>query len=134
MIIHNLLAKPRAIFFIPVNNFRSFLTHFSEDPDQAVDRVWSVVRLYCFSLTCLSVLLAKCLHIYSHLLSLPFFDLLLFGPTLFLQDFIFIGIAHYLSRRHRSTGGYVFSALLAIFVWYAFSHNSQALIVCNIFL
>ena len=70
--------------------------------DKALGRLWAVCRLYCFSITFLAVLLAKCLRIYTHLLSLPWLSLLLFSPTLFLQDAVFLAVAHRMSWPYRS--------------------------------
>lgn len=92
---------------------------------QAFERFLPVFRLYCFSLTCLAVLAAKVLHIYSHFLSVPSLQILLFGPTLFLQDAVFLSIAHYLSRPHRNPPVFAVSQVLAAVTRYVMSVYAQ---------
>ncbi|KAJ5611205.1 hypothetical protein N7510_007924 [Penicillium lagena] len=51
---------------------------------------WSFSRKYWFSLLFNAIVAAKLLHIYSHLHSLPWDRFVAWGPTLFLQDALFL--------------------------------------------
>ncbi|KAH2272923.1 hypothetical protein KXW96_005194 [Aspergillus fumigatus] len=69
-----------------------------DSPAHTFDRWWSVSRKFFFTLTVISLIWAKLLHIYAHLYSLPPAKLLLWGPTFFFQDVIFILVVRLLTQ------------------------------------
>ncbi|KAG0153655.1 hypothetical protein PDIDSM_2309 [Penicillium digitatum] len=90
------------------------------------DHWWPASRKYWFSLSFIAVLCAKILHIYSHLNSLPLGQLIIWGPTFFLQDVVCIWLTHILCAdyQHRWTRAIV--ALLVIPTSLAISGLSAA--------
>lgn len=63
---------------------------------QHFDALQRAVRRYCFAIIFTTLCCAKLLHLYSHRRSLLLSQFLLWGPTFFLQDIIFILLARIL--------------------------------------
>ena len=78
------------------------------------DHYWPISRKYWFSLLFIAVICAKILHIYSHLNSLPVGQLIIWGPTFFLQDVVCILLTHSLCADHQRRWARVIAALLAV--------------------
>lgn len=70
-------------------------------PARTFDLYWEVVRRYCFTLGLLALLVAKLLHLYAHLHSLPTAKFLLWGPTFLFQDVVAILLLRLATQRLR---------------------------------
>ncbi|CDM31346.1 hypothetical protein DTO013E5_8 [Penicillium roqueforti] len=78
------------------------------------DHCWPVSRRYWFSLLFIAVICAKILHIYSHLNSLSPGELMIWGPTFFLQDVVCVSFAHILCADYQRRWARVIAALLVV--------------------
>lgn len=78
------------------------------------DDCWPASRKYWFSLLLISVICAKCIHIYSHLNSLPFGQLLVWGPTFFLQDVVCALFVHCLCAKFQRRWARIPAALVVV--------------------
>ncbi|KAF7165035.1 hypothetical protein CNMCM5623_009387 [Aspergillus felis] len=85
-----------------------------DSPAHTFDRWWNVSRKFFFALTFISLIWAKFLHIYAHLYSLPPSKLLLWGPTFFFQDVIFILLVRLLTQTIPWRPGAIFAALCTV--------------------
>ncbi|KAJ5813065.1 hypothetical protein N7447_010088 [Penicillium robsamsonii] len=90
------------------------------------DHCWPASSKYWFSLLFIAVICAKCLHIYSHLNSLPLGQLMIWGPTFFLQDVVCIMLTHSLCVDYQRRWTRVIAALLVIPASLAISGLSAA--------
>ncbi|KAJ5366293.1 hypothetical protein N7541_000234 [Penicillium brevicompactum] len=90
------------------------------------DDCWPASRKYWFSLLLISVICAKCIHIYSHLNSLPFGQLLVWGPTFFLQDFVCALFVHCLCAKFQRRWARIPAALVVVPLSLAISGLSAA--------
>ncbi|CAG7922239.1 unnamed protein product [Penicillium olsonii] len=90
------------------------------------DDCWPASRKYWFGLLLISVICAKCLHIYSHLNSLPLGQLLLWGPTFFLQDAVVVLLTHLLCAKFQSRWVRIGAAVLVVPLSLAISGLSAA--------
>ncbi|KAJ5559068.1 hypothetical protein N7535_009067 [Penicillium sp. DV-2018c] len=95
-------------------------------PSLWLDHCWPASRKYCFSLLFIAVICAKLLHIYSHLNSLPVSQLLIWGPTFFLQDVLCIMITFGLCANFESRWMRALAALVVIPVSLGLSGLSAA--------
>lgn len=78
------------------------------------DECWPASRKYFLSLLLISVICAKCLHIYSHLNSLPLGQLMIWGPTFFVQDILCILLVHSLCANFQSRWARIPAALVVV--------------------
>jgi hypothetical protein len=85
-----------------------------DSPGHTFDRWWSVSRKFFFTLTFVSLIWAKFLHIYAHLYSLPPAKLLLWGPTFFFQDVIFILVIRLLTQTIPWRPGTILAAVCTV--------------------
>jgi hypothetical protein len=83
-------------------------------PSLWFDVYWTASRKYFFGLLFIGVISAKLLHIYSHLNSLSIGQFLLWGPTFFLQDFVCLLLALFLTQNFNRRWSRVLAALAAI--------------------
>ncbi|KAJ5931026.1 Alkaline phosphatase-like alpha/beta/alpha [Penicillium verhagenii] len=74
----------------------------AKSPQLYLDRAWGASRKYFFSLIFISLLLAKCFHIYVNPRSVGLLSLLFWGPTFFLVDILIILVACRLARSFES--------------------------------
>lgn len=84
------------------------------------DHCWPASRKYWFSLLFIAVICAKILHIYSHLNSLPLGQLIVWGPTFFLQDVVCIFLTHSLCADYQHRWARAIVALLVVPTRYEF--------------
>ncbi|CAI7649230.1 unnamed protein product [Penicillium crustosum] len=90
------------------------------------DHCWPASRKYWFSLLFIAVICAKILHIYSHLNSLPLGQLIVWGPTFFLQDVVCIFLTHSLCADYQHRWARAIVALLVVPTSLAMSGLSAA--------
>ncbi|CAI7658212.1 unnamed protein product [Penicillium manginii] len=62
---------------------------------------WELSRKFWYSFLFVSIFFAKLLHIWAHIDSIPVGTLFLWGSTFFVQDIIFLFLAHLLSRSYQ---------------------------------
>ncbi|KAJ6183905.1 hypothetical protein N7519_005206 [Penicillium mononematosum] len=95
----------------------AFITRFGSkaiSPSFWFDHCWPNSRKFWFSLLFIAVICAKILHIYSHLNSLPLGQLVIWGPTFFLQDVVCILLTHGLCADHQRRWARVIAASLVV--------------------
>lgn len=63
---------------------------------------WEISRKFWFSFLFVSIFFAKILHLYAHIDSIRFGTLFLWGTTFFVQDIIFLFLAHLLARSYQN--------------------------------
>ncbi|OQE36014.1 hypothetical protein PENCOP_c012G05152 [Penicillium coprophilum] len=84
-----------------------------QSPAETLDAVWDFARRYFFTLAFLSLFLAKLLHLYAHLYSLPLPRFFLWGLTFFFQDVMILLLFRILCQKVAWRPG---AAVLAILV------------------
>lgn len=75
---------------------------------------WKLSRKFWFGFLTISIVAAKLLHVYAHCGSVPLADLILWGPTFFVQDIIFLLLAFALTRDYDRAWICVLGALALI--------------------
>ena len=70
---------------LPVRGFQAAVT-------------WEISRKFWFGFLTIAIICAKLLHVYAHADSVPLGKLILWGPTFFVQDIIFLLLAFALTR------------------------------------
>lgn len=78
-----------------------FLRQMYASPARTFDHCWEFWRRYFFTLGLLALLIAKILHLYAHLHSLPISRFLLWGPTFLFQDALVILLLRIVTQRLR---------------------------------
>jgi hypothetical protein len=100
-----------------VHAVHAFLSHgirrVRVSPAETLDAVWDFARRYFFTLALLSLFIAKFLHLYAHIYSLPAPRLFLWGLTFFFQDVVLLLLFRILCQKVAWRPG---AALLAILV------------------
>ncbi|XHG02953.1 hypothetical protein AWENTII_006272 [Aspergillus wentii] len=87
---------------------------------------WTASRKYWFALLFIAIFSAKVLHVYSHLSSLPLPQLLVWGPTFFVQDVLCIFVCWGLCRNFHNKWVRISAALVAVPASIAISFMSAA--------
>ncbi|KAJ5786985.1 hypothetical protein N7457_001975 [Penicillium paradoxum] len=82
-------------------------------PAETLDAVWDFSRRYFFTLAFLSLFIAKVLHLYAHIYSLPAARFFLWGLTFFFQDVMVLLLFRILCQKVSWRPG---AALLAVVV------------------
>lgn len=63
---------------------------------------WELSRKFWYSFLFVSIFFAKVLHLFAHIDSVPVGKLFLWGSTFFVQDIIFLFLAHVLARSYQN--------------------------------
>lgn len=85
-----------------------------DSPAHTFDRWWHASRKFFFTLTFIALVWAKLLHIYAHLYSLPPSKFLLWGPTFFFQDVIFIFLVRLFTQTITWRPGAILAAVCTV--------------------
>ncbi|RHZ73710.1 hypothetical protein CDV55_108103 [Aspergillus turcosus] len=85
-----------------------------DSPAHTFDRWWHASRKFFFTLAFIALVWAKLIHIYAHLYSLPPSRFLLWGPTFFFQDVIFIFLVRLLTQTITWRPGAILAAVCTV--------------------
>ncbi|EAW14610.1 sulfatase domain protein [Aspergillus clavatus NRRL 1] len=97
-----------------ISFFEGIVRVIRKSPVHAFDWWWDASRKFFFTITFISLLWAKLLHIYAHLHSLPPSKFLLWGPTFFFQDVLFIILIRLFTQSISWRPVAIFSALCTV--------------------
>lgn len=101
----------------PKRGIQSYLTFFfCALPARAFSAAitWELSRKFWFAFLTISVVCAKLLHIYAHFDSVAPWKLILWGPTFFVQDAIFLLLAFALTHTFERKWIRILAALTVI--------------------